>query len=219
MQNIGCGGEIVAAFVVRTGPIGRHIPVCGVVAGAMLLAACAARDPVVVGANTAPAGNWQIERQVDRITGAPISSALLVTRTVSNVSIPFPPPAQMQLLCFKDQPAVLLAFKFKIGSTRNAEFSYRFDEKPGHVAQVRFADDYMRVIIEDRSEVTQFITEMADSKLLYVLVRSLSGESRRTRQAHQRCAAPPCRLTLRYILDRGRAARWRCPAARAGSRS
>jgi hypothetical protein len=138
-----------------------------------LVAACA-RDPVVTGADAAPAGNWRIGRQVDRITGAPISSAYLMTRTVSNGTVLFPAPAQMQLLCFKDQPAVLLAFTFQVGSNRNAELGYRFDDKPGHQTSARFVDDYKTVVIEDRNEVTRFVNEMAASNVLYVLIRSLN---------------------------------------------
>ena len=51
----------------------------------LLLAACT-RDPYVstTTGNTTPAGEWRIERQVDRVTGAPISSAILMTSQVSN---------------------------------------------------------------------------------------------------------------------------------------
>ena len=140
----------------------------------MLLAACT-HDPVVTGADTVAAGNWRIERSADRITGAPISSALLPTRTVSHTSIVVPPAAQMQLTCFKGQPAVVMAFQFTIGSTRNSELSYRFDEKPGHLPKVRFVDDYKKVIIEDPAEVSLFVSELAASKSLYVLIRSLNG--------------------------------------------
>jgi hypothetical protein len=124
----------VSGLVGRAGSKRRWQDAYSALAAATLLTACA-RDPVVTGVDARPAGNWCIERQVDRITGAPISSALLPTPTVSNATIAFPPPAQMQLLCFKEQPAVLLAFQFMVGSTRNAEFSYRFDDKPGHMAR------------------------------------------------------------------------------------
>src|SRR5579872_5027868 len=90
----------------------RHA--AGIAAASLLLAACAGRDPYVTSSNTTTAGDWHIERQADRVTGKPISSALLVTRKVANSSVIFPKPAQLQLLCFKDQPAVRIAFAFKI---------------------------------------------------------------------------------------------------------
>jgi len=89
----------------------------------------------VAGVNAVSAGNWRIEQSKDRITDAAISSAVLMTRTVSHSTIAFPPPAQMQLGCFKGQPVVIFAFQFKVGSTRNAELGYRFDERPGHQPQ------------------------------------------------------------------------------------
>ncbi len=163
----------MSAFVLRAGLIGAQLRACGAFTAAVLLAACA-RDPAVTSLDAASAGNWRIERQLDGITGGPISSALLVTRTVSTAKIVFPPPVQIRLLCFQNQPAVLLAFEFMIGSTRIAEFSYRFDNKPGHLARVRFTDDYRRVIIEDRNEVAQFVGEMVTSKVLYLLIRSIN---------------------------------------------
>ena len=163
----------MSAFVLRTGSIRRLAGVTGTIAFGALLSACV-RDPIVTAANTTAAGNWRIEREVDRITGAPISSAHLGTRTVSNASVVFPPPADIQLTCFKDQPVIVFAFLFKIGSTRNAELSYRFDDKPGHMAQVRFTDDYQRAVIEDRNEVARFTDEMATSNVLYVLIRSIN---------------------------------------------
>lgn len=45
---------------------------------AVLLGACVTRDPYVAAPATAPSGAWKIERQVDRITGAPVPSAVTV---------------------------------------------------------------------------------------------------------------------------------------------
>src|ERR1039458_10842710 len=75
----------------------------GAASAAMLLLAACTHDPYVsvTTANTTPVGEWRIERQVDRVTGAPISSALLMTRRVSNSNVMFAPPAQMPLACFK----------------------------------------------------------------------------------------------------------------------
>ena len=81
----------------------------------------------------------------------------------------------MQLSCFKSQPVVIFAFQFKIGSTRNAEFGYRFDDRPGHQPRARFVDDYVKVIIEEPAEVAPFVNELATSRSLYVLIRSLNA--------------------------------------------
>jgi hypothetical protein len=142
---------------------------------ALLLGACVARDPTVSTANAVPSGNWKIERQVDRITGAPLSSAFLMTRTVSNSTVVFPQPAMLQLLCFKSQPTVRIAFPFKVGSVHNSEFGYRFDEKPGHEAVARFLAGYTTVIVDDKAEVAQFVSELATSNELYVRIRSLTA--------------------------------------------
>jgi hypothetical protein len=45
---------------------------------------------------------------------------------------PFPKNALLQLVCFKNEPIVRFALEVKIGSTRNSELGYRFDEKPGY---------------------------------------------------------------------------------------
>ena len=138
-----------------------------------MLASCA-RDPIVTGMDTVTVGNWRVERGTDRVTGAPISSAVLPTRSVSTTKIIYPPPAHIQLSCFKEAPAVTIHFEFKIGSTRNAEFGYRFDDKPGHIGDVRFVDDYKSVIIENKDEVARFVNEMTTSNVLYVLIRSFT---------------------------------------------
>lgn len=147
--------------------------VCAAAAIATLLVSCA-RDPIVTGMDATTVGSWRVEKGTDRITGAPISSAILVTYRVSTTKIIVPPAAQMQLTCFKQEPTAVFRFQFKIGSTRNAEFGYRFDDKPGHIANARFVDDYKSVIIEDKEEMARFVGEMTTSKMLYVLIRSIT---------------------------------------------
>src|SRR5450759_2267336 len=146
----------------------------GAASAAMLLLAACTHDPYVNATNTTPSGEWRIERQIDRVTGAPISSVLLMTSRVSNGNAVFAPPAQMQLACFKEHPVVVIAFAFKIGSTRNAELGYRFDDKPGHEPRVRVVVDYKRVVIDDPNEVARFAGELATADGLYVRIRSLN---------------------------------------------
>jgi hypothetical protein len=143
---------------------------------AVALCGCAPRDPYISApAQTVTAGQWQIERQTDRVTGAPLSSATLITRTVAHTAVAFPPPASLQLMCFKEQPIVRLAFQFKIGSTRNAVLGYVFDDQPGREPEARFVDGYHAVVIEDQAEVARFARALAAAKVLYVRVRSLNA--------------------------------------------
>lgn len=139
------------------------------------LAACVTPDPLVSSSSATPVGNWRIERQVDRVTGAPLSSALLQTRTSSHSNVAFPQPAMLQLTCFREQPIVRLSFEFKVGSDRNSMLGYRFDDKPGHEADARFLQDYRTVVIEDKTDVARFVSELATSKVLYVRIRSLNA--------------------------------------------
>ena len=141
---------------------------------ALPLAGCL-RDPIVSSAGAVPSGNWRVERQTDRITGAPIASAFLTRRKSSHSGIAFAQPAQMQVGCFREAPIVRFGFEFKIGSNRNAEFGYRFDEKPGREIKARFVDDYKSVVIEDQALVAQFLAEMETSAQLYVRIRSLNA--------------------------------------------
>src|SRR5437667_281123 len=142
----------------------------------LLLAACGARDPIVSPSALTPSGNWRVETQVDRITGVAIASAYLTTRKSSHTGVAFPQPALLNLTCFKDQPIARFMFQFKVGSTRNAMLGYRFDEKPGRDSvKVRFVEDYMTVVIEDKTEVAQFLKELGTSSSLYVLIRSLNA--------------------------------------------
>jgi hypothetical protein len=140
---------------------------------ACLLGACAARDPLVAPSGTAAAGNWRIETQVDRITGAPIESALL-TAPSSHSSQPFPKRVTMQLACFNKQPIVRFAFEVNVATTRSNEFGYRFDDKPGREITARFLGDDKVAVIDNGADVTQFVNELAAARTLYLRIRSLS---------------------------------------------
>jgi hypothetical protein len=141
---------------------------------AVLLGGCA-RDPYVSPtASTVSAGNWKIERQTDRITAAPISSAQL-TGIGSNTAVPSWQPAGLQLSCFENKPLVRFAFDFKIGTDRNTIMGYRFDDKPGRDnVESRVLYGYQVIVIEQPAAVAQFIADMAGSRELYVRLRSLT---------------------------------------------
>ena len=51
---------------------------------AMVLGACVTRDPYVVTPATSTSGNWQIEKPVDRVTGVPVPSAVVIAPNASN---------------------------------------------------------------------------------------------------------------------------------------
>lgn len=138
------------------------------------LGGCVTRDPAVSVANGTPSGNWTIEKTVDRITGAPLPSAQLMTRTSSNSAVRNPRPAGLQLTCFEKQPLVRLSFEFKIGSDANTSLGYRFDDKPGRDdVKSRVLPGQQVIVIEDRAAVADFIRDLTGARVLYVRIRSL----------------------------------------------
>jgi hypothetical protein len=146
------------------------------VAAPLALSACVtARDPIVTTAAPVRAGNWVVDRQIDRITGAPLSLAYVVTRNSSYSSVAFTHPARMELGCFRQQPIVRFVFSYKVGSNRNSMLSYRFDDRPGRETKARFLHLTRMVVIEDEDAAAQFLRELAASKTLYILVRSLNA--------------------------------------------
>lgn len=167
----------------------------GCLAGAaILLAACGHSNYAHPG--LVPVGKWTIEQNIDPITNAPVSDSILPTMHVANSNVPFPPPAKMQLMCFKQRPTVFVSFGIKIGSSRNAEVGYRFDEKPGHEPTVRIVDDYKSLIIEDPKEVAQFVNELATSDTLVLRIRSLNAG--RT-SAEFKVAGAPDAIAAAYV--------------------
>jgi hypothetical protein len=153
----------------RTGTIAVHL------ATACLCAACGAKDPIVT-AIGAPVGNWRVERQTDRITGAPIANAWLNTSTSSNTYADFAEPAQLEISCFRDrEPMITFKFNFKVGTSPNAVLAYRFDDRPGREPAARFMWRENKVIIDDKGEAARFLDEMAAAQLLYVRIRSLNA--------------------------------------------
>jgi hypothetical protein len=141
------------------------------------LALCAcALDPYVYGSKVASVGNWKIERQEDRVTGRPVSSAYVLTRWGSTGSTVVPQTISLQLMCFVGKPVVRFAFQAKVGTNVNSYLGYRFDDKPGHEIGARFAQASSVVVIEEPAEVATFVNELATSKSLYVRRRSMTAE-------------------------------------------
>jgi len=143
------------------------------VGAALCLGACA-RDPYVSQSAIVKSGSWRIETQTDRVTGLPVSSAI-VTAMASNTNVMFPQPASLQLLCFIGKPIATFRFDFKIGNDRSSFLGYRFDDKPGHEIGGQFVASAMSVAIEEPAEVAQFVKDLSTSRTLYVRIRSLSA--------------------------------------------
>lgn len=142
----------------------------------VLLAACQMPDPYVVAPATTTSGNWKIEKQVDRITGVPVPSAINIITNASNSFADYAKPASLQLTCFEGKPLVRFAFEFKVGTDPASIIGYRFDEKPGHDnVAARFLQEYRTVVIEDRDAVTTFAGELATSSTLIIRIRSLAA--------------------------------------------
>lgn len=145
----------------------------------LLTSACA--DPYVLAptllspGNWVSSGDWRIERQTDRVTGKPISSAILVTRKSSSSESLITQNASMQIGCFMGKPVVEFSFTNKVGTDPNSFLGYRFDDRPGHEIGARFLQKADAVVIEDKAEVAQFVSEMATSHSLYIRLRSLNA--------------------------------------------
>ena len=147
----------------------------GCLAGAALLLAACAGAILTSPAPSAKSANGAPKSTSTASPARRYRTRFSVTRKVSYGAILIPPPARLQLVCFKEQPAIVVGFDFKIGSTRNAEVAYRFDEKPGHEPRVRIVDDHKTVLIDDPKEVAQFVDELATSENLYLRIRALTA--------------------------------------------
>ena len=165
-------------------------------AALLSLSACGLRDPTVGTFNTTQAGAWQIEKQTDRITGAPLESALL-TAPSSHSSEPFAKKATLQLACFNKKPLVRLSFEVKVATTHSNEFGYRFDDRPGHQITVGFLGNDRVAVIEDGALVAQFLDELATGKMLYIRIRSL-GFGRTTAEFNVEGAAAAMAATTAH---------------------
>ncbi len=144
------------------------------VALALLTGACQTRDPYVTGTvKRADGGAWRVETTQDRVTGERHPSAYVMAMASSS-KVDYPKLSALELSCFAGDPIVRLAFRFKVGSSRASEFGYRFDEKPGREATVRYLANYMTVVMEDKADVAAFAKDLKDSARLYVRINSLT---------------------------------------------
>ena len=134
-----------------------------------MLSACAA----VNASNTAPsAGQWVINRQIDRISGQPAPKVFLEA-AATNSRTRKKGASIIQLMCFEKQPVVRFAYDFRVGAQTNSVLEYRFDQNPGHKATSKILNDYKTIMIQDRTAVQQFVDELANANVLFVRVTSL----------------------------------------------
>lgn len=126
---------------------------------------------------SAKSGSWSIDKQADRITGAPLSGAIVYTLTSNNsMSDVSNRRASLQLICFENRPIVRLAFDYKVGTDRNTSFGYRFVDKPGRDnVESRILLGYQVMVIEDNAALAQFLDDLRGSAMLYVRLRSLNA--------------------------------------------
>lgn len=145
----------------------------------LLLGGCALDPFVTVFGETYSgyAGNWLIEDNVDPITGIAVPSARILTIRSSSASLDlFAKPATMQLTCSGKDPVIKFAYDFKVGTSINSIFGYRFDERPGQdTINARFLQAAKSVVIEDRATVARFIKDMEGASKLIVRTRSFNA--------------------------------------------
>ena len=119
------------------------------------------------------AGNWSIDNKADRITGVPTSRVFVESRATNSRSGKSA-VAIVQLMCFEKEPIVRFAYDFRVGANASATLDYRFDQKPGRKADVKFLADSRTAVMGDRAALARFVEELATSSVLFVRVTSLS---------------------------------------------
>ncbi|HET7447575.1 MAG TPA: hypothetical protein VFJ49_06650 [Methyloceanibacter sp.] len=139
-----------------------------------LLSACAGISPLGPGAEVTSSGAWQISKSTDSVTGEATGNIKLTANQTSHDGRTFPGGTGLQLVCFKGQPVVHFIFIFQIGSKSDSEISYRFDDKPAHTIKPHILRGLEMMVIEDRSEVAQFMNGLATANTLYLTINSLA---------------------------------------------
>jgi hypothetical protein len=139
---------------------------------ACALGACASGN-----IGTPMAGEWKIEPRADRVAEKPINSAWLVARSrnhrASEQSPVTPQLASLQLLCFDGDPVVRFHFTVDVGSNRNSRLAYKVDNSPARRPNARILQDFQTIMIEDKKDVAQFVTDLRGARRLDVTVTAL----------------------------------------------
>jgi len=93
-------------------------------------------------------------------------AALLRSSKTMNSALAVTRAGYLELGCFKGKPSVGFAFAFDVGSTKDSEFGYRFDAKPGRQISPRFLSKHKTIVIEAKADVEQFAAELTASNVL-----------------------------------------------------
>jgi len=91
-----------------------------------------------------------------------------------NSALAVTPAGYRQHGCFKGKPSVGFVYAFGVGNTKDSEFGYRFDAKPGRQIDPRFLSNHRTIVIEEKADVERFAAELTASNVLLVQVRSLT---------------------------------------------
>ena len=116
---------------------------------------------------------WKIDQKEDSITGLPTATAWIRTLNSTSSGSWDSRPVVLQLMCFKGSPIVRLHFQHRVGANRSATVAYRFDQKTGRDVSATFLPDFKTIIVEEKSEVEQFLSELTSSSRLLVRITSL----------------------------------------------
>ncbi|MGH6826219.1 hypothetical protein [Methyloceanibacter sp.] len=143
-----------------------------VVLGA-LLGSCAGLDVFVAAAHAESSGEWQITAKIDDVAKTKVLNLKLEARKTAHDGLFLPPDALLQLVCLKGQPLIHVMFAFQIGSKADSEILYRFDEKPMQPVEARILRGLKIFVIENKSEVKQFLGGLASANALFVAISSL----------------------------------------------
>lgn len=167
----------------------------------LLTASCATGDAALpTSANPPPdIGLWKFEKRTDPSSGTPITTAYLTVHSMDSWGKMH--SVILQLMCFRKEPVVRVAFNVKVGSNRSATLAWRFDDRTGREAQVRFLTDYKTIVIEEPAELVPFTDELAVSERLQLTISSLivgrtaakftvRGASHAIEQAYAECPLP-----------------------------
>ena len=144
-----------------------------VVVLALLLGAGAGSNLLVAAAGAESSGDWQITAKVDDVAKTKVFNVKLEARKTAHDGLFLPPDAILQLVCLKSQPLIHVMFAFQIGSKADSEILYRFDEKPMQPVEARILRGLKIFVIEDKTEVKQFLDGLATANALYIEIGSL----------------------------------------------
>src|SRR6476619_5295221 len=139
-----------------------------------LLGACGSTTIIVETASAESSGDWQITAKVDDVAKTKVINIKLEDRKTEHDGLFLPPDALLQLVCLKNQRLIHVMFAFQIGSKADSEIVYRFDDKPAQPIDARILRGLKIFVIEDKTEVKQFLGGRRLVKKHYLEISSLA---------------------------------------------